>query len=465
MSFSLRKVYVRLRDHICHNHDILAQASTLSVLFWNTFRKKASQFEVSILVNPFHLGESFPCCSEVTSPVGKMLCCGCDGESDASGQRIARIQAQLKDHRRHLSYQVGDMLDDCQVMLADGHDQVMSAMINDLQDVVGRGCVREDMESDYQEQNDHPLTYLSYTLELSLPTTTTLACVDRDTLKELATKVARQQTRMKEAEASAQGSRQRDDCPRTVTPLQAEANHTSIMPGNGASDPYKTGTTDEFMDLSAEQTRRSVESCRRRTYLEVPDGERDIAKSYGAKWDPQRRKWFADSEFDLPALSKWQPRSFGSIKGDMQMFQVKPEPVATDPYDNWHQPDGECLEATQAEPPAPSEATTGYAMSTHSWLTLLLLPLVSALCSLNEVGRLAFPSRMAQKPTVTAHLAFVQRLRRMLSRHPTNSAGSHHSDQEPMQPESPPPNVASSSFGGNPVEFEPAAVDSNRDWY
>ena len=34
-----------------------------------------------------------------------------------------------------------------------------------------------------------------------------------------------------------------------------------------------------------------------------------------------------------------------------------------------------------------------------------------------------------------------------------------------MQPEGPPPNVASSSSGGNPVKLEPAAVDSNGDWY
>ena len=100
--------------------------------------------------------------------------------------------------------------------------------------------------------------------------------------------------------------------------------------------------------------------------MEVPYGEKDIAKAYGAKWDPQRRKWFADSELDLPALSKWQPCNFGSIKCDMQMFQVKPEPIAIDSYDDWHQPDGECLEATQVEPSVPSKAATGYAVSTRS---------------------------------------------------------------------------------------------------
>ena len=252
------------------------------------------------MANPFHSGATDlvrSCWPEVTRPVGKMECCCCGGEYSAAGQQIARLQAQLKDHRRHLYYQVGDMLDDCLVMLADGHDQVMSATIKDLRDVVGSGCVREDMESDYQEQNDHPLTYLSYTLELSLPATTALACADRDTLEELAIKVARQQTRMKEAEASAQGNRQRDDCPRAVTPAQAEANRSSIVPddvadtlGSGDSsgsvftcDPYRAGTTEEFMDRASEQTQWSVESYRRRTYLEVPYGEKDIAKAYGAK--------------------------------------------------------------------------------------------------------------------------------------------------------------------------------------
>ncbi len=190
-----------------------------------------------------------------------MKCCCCDGEYDAAGQQIARLQAQLKDHRlcwldiancqatstakRHLYYQVGDMLDDCQVMLADGHDQVMSTMIEDLRDILGSGSVREDMGSGYQEQNDHPLTYLAYTLELSLPATTALACADRDTLEELAIKVARQQTRMKEAEVSAQGNRQQDDCPHARKP---EGNRSSTVPDDVA--------TEGFMDQAAEQTLR-----------------------------------------------------------------------------------------------------------------------------------------------------------------------------------------------------------------
>jgi hypothetical protein len=420
----------------------------------------------------------------VTTPpgaVGEMELCCCEARHNAAGQQIARLQAQLKDHRRHLYYQVGDMLDDCRVMLADGHDQVMSTMIEDLRDIVGSGCVREDMGSGYQEQNDHPLTYLAYTLELSLPTTTALACVDRDTLEELAQKVARQQTRMTEAEAETQaklenrsvhgalpkasvstggdsGKRRKPRQPENP-PLNAPSSSTGGNPvklepvalsldradGDGASSdapcvslcssessnstvlasdeseydkfmaeydlrrqsdagkemmgmdmtkinaveatatkihkaaeqkkltdasflrqpgkgteaerekgdrarltellgrsrvssrhPFNpTGNTGyecascenggekameripetvEDKQAEAELTHRSVESCRRRTYLEVPHGEKELAKAYGAKWDPQRRKWFADSEFDLPALTKWLPCKFESIE-------------------------------------------------------------------------------------------------------------------------------------------------------
>ena len=100
--------------------------------------------------------------------------------------------------------------------------------------------------------------------------------------------------------------------------------------------------------------------------------------------------------------------------------------------DDWYQSDGEHLEATQVELSAPSETSIGYAVSTH---------------------------------TVAGYLAVVQHLWSVLSRRPTNSAGRHHRDRKPMQPEGPPPKVASSSSGGNSVKLEPAAVDSNGDWY
>jgi len=42
-----------------------------------------------------------------------------------------------------------------------------------------------------------------------------------------------------------------------------------------------------------------------RIYLEVPFNDKDEAKALGARWDPQRRKWFAQSLVDREALRKW----------------------------------------------------------------------------------------------------------------------------------------------------------------
>ena len=116
-------------------------------------------------------------------------------------KQMASLQTQLRDHQRHLHYQVGDKLDDCLVMLADGHDQVMNAMIKELRDIVNSGHARRDMEPRYQEQDDHPLTRLSHALQLSTSATTSLACTDKATLEELTNKVARQQARIAAAES------------------------------------------------------------------------------------------------------------------------------------------------------------------------------------------------------------------------------------------------------------------------
>ena len=82
-------------------------------------------------------------------------CCN-DGKYDAFHhvehiRQMASLQSQLRDHQRLLHYHVGYKLDDCLAMLADGHDQVMNAMIKELRDIVNSGYAREDMEPYHQE--------------------------------------------------------------------------------------------------------------------------------------------------------------------------------------------------------------------------------------------------------------------------------------------------------------------------
>lgn len=49
-----------------------------------------------------------------------------------------------------------------------------------------------------------------------------------------------------------------------------------------------------------------------RTYLEVPFKQKDEAKALGARWDPQRKQWFAEPGTDLVGLARWLPGSAGS---------------------------------------------------------------------------------------------------------------------------------------------------------
>eukprot|EP00401_Gymnodinium_catenatum_P003972 CAMPEP_0117496278 /NCGR_PEP_ID=MMETSP0784-20121206/20571_1 /TAXON_ID=39447 /ORGANISM="" /LENGTH=556 /DNA_ID=CAMNT_0005291237 /DNA_START=115 /DNA_END=1783 /DNA_ORIENTATION=+ len=44
-----------------------------------------------------------------------------------------------------------------------------------------------------------------------------------------------------------------------------------------------------------------------RTYLEVPFAQKDEAKQLGARWDPERKKWFAESMSLSTGLLRWLP--------------------------------------------------------------------------------------------------------------------------------------------------------------
>ena len=151
-------------------------------------------------------------------------------------QQLGVLRAQLMDYHSYLYTLEG--FDDLMERLADKHGRMISSMIKDLQSIAlkGHGAAGthhleyeidaerpwdeveqsdqglwDEMEQsnhqgswDEMEQSDHPLTYLAATLGLSLPATTVLYHADKDALKELASKVAEQQTEMESKEESAQ---------------------------------------------------------------------------------------------------------------------------------------------------------------------------------------------------------------------------------------------------------------------
>ena len=41
------------------------------------------------------------------------------------------------------------------------------------------------------------------------------------------------------------------------------------------------------------------------TYLSVPYNEKEAAKSLGAKWDPEEKKWFAPRDSSVEDFRQW----------------------------------------------------------------------------------------------------------------------------------------------------------------
>ena len=132
----------------------------------------------------------------------------CDnGQYDSSHyvdhtKQAVTLRLQPTDHQRRIHYEVTNKLDDCLLMLADGHDQVMEAMIEELRDIVYSGYAREDTEPQDQEQHDHSLISIAHALQLSPAATASLAGTDTATLRELAIKVGEQHARASAAECS-----------------------------------------------------------------------------------------------------------------------------------------------------------------------------------------------------------------------------------------------------------------------
>ena len=57
-----------------------------------------------------------------------------------------------------------------------------------------------------------------------------------------------------------------------------------------------------------------------RLWLDVPYGEKDAAKSAGARWDPDIRRWYAPQEALLPRLTRWESRIPELLPGEDRSF-------------------------------------------------------------------------------------------------------------------------------------------------
>jgi hypothetical protein len=60
--------------------------------------------------------------------------------------------------------------------------------------------------------------------------------------------------------------------------------------------------------------------------LEVPYAEKDLAKNFGARWNPVKRIWFVrlEGETDVPVeLMRWMPRRLVAIQAPAVKLKTK----------------------------------------------------------------------------------------------------------------------------------------------
>lgn len=75
----------------------------------------------------------------------------------------------------------------------------------------------------------------------------------------------------------------------------------------GAGEQTSATPTVQSSQLILEETQAVSASPSQRIYLAVPFGEKNAAKSLGARWDAERKSWFATNETDAARLSRWLP--------------------------------------------------------------------------------------------------------------------------------------------------------------
>lgn len=59
-------------------------------------------------------------------------------------------------------------------------------------------------------------------------------------------------------------------------------------------------------DREAREERRRYPGHKRRQYLNVPYAEKEEAKRQGARWDPEKKKWY----IEVFANQKWAPAGY-----------------------------------------------------------------------------------------------------------------------------------------------------------
>ncbi len=71
------------------------------------------------------------------------------------------------------------------------------------------------------------------------------------------------------------------------------------------------------------QSADQVVTAKTAVYLDVPFAEKNQAKAAGARWDPERKAWYAPEGADVAALSKWSPDQKAAAKAPQARQEEK----------------------------------------------------------------------------------------------------------------------------------------------
>ena len=214
----------------------------------------------------------------------------------------------------------------------------MDSMIVDLQDIGFKGCGMRCVEPHYQEQNDHPLTYLVATFGLSLPATTVLACADKATLEELAMKVAEQQTKMKRTEDSAQELRAiRKELQEHRSQGQSRNHHSDVR----------------LHDLQNQMADARIQLAKLECITVDPNIKHAEPTQAGPPTPSEETTGRANSAAEHHCLHCGMPSPFLEVvSSNPGGSPVNLRPTTSQSDADWCQPHGEHLEATQVKPAA-----------------------------------------------------------------------------------------------------------------
>lgn len=81
--------------------------------------------------------------------------------------------------------------------------------------------------------------------------------------------------------------------------------NVGLEESNRLSNSHESISATKEINIGSPQENKLVISPSLKTYLNVPFSQKDEAKNLGARWDPEKKKWYVPSGKDISIFSSW----------------------------------------------------------------------------------------------------------------------------------------------------------------